>query len=610
LAADAEGIHVNAKFSQFVSTRGLVASSCVACGCLPSPPPLESGGPRVVDVRAEGHDTRGVSLWSPIHVVLRGRVSGDSLRQVTVTPMVATAHCVVSDQCERGPCDAGRCWGASMTAGDLAALDDGDFGGGWPVSLALSEADADGHVTLRVSPIVAWRPGLRYRVQLGAEVRSPGGAPMEAEVDAGEVTSGRWAWEFFAARAAVPARLVWPPAVAGGPPLDVPLDLSHLEVVGRGTHEPNHLSLAAFDEGEGLQLIGLAVDGACVISDADDCARYRLEGALLPDRAYGLLHHRAGETSHAWNWSASVTATLAPRSRAFEPEASALSWSGDRRCLYAQTAHAARGILRVELGSETRGAGAPQARYEGPSGNSNGGPAAWGIPVVHEPHGGGAVAGAVPVARGSTERPAHDVVTWRYTSAWRTSHGRVEVETKGTTAPAAPLRITEVLADPLGPEPAQEYVEIQATAAAAWGPSELWIADRSWDEVRASLELSDSEPVGDPLPPATATAGEILLVVPESFVADTDEDGAVPTKTQLLRVEGSLGANGLLNAGEAVTVYQVDPPRLVASFGARGGVLAAGPGTSVVRADLTSPCDAPADWRAGPKGAPTPGSLP
>ena len=59
------------------------------------------------------------------------------------------------------------------------------------------------------------------------------------------------------------------------------------------------------------------------------------------------------------------------------------------------------------------------------------------------------------------------------------------------TLPKAPLqrlRITEVLADPLGPEPRQEFVEVQVLRGTSWDAASLWVADGRWEELRSALE--------------------------------------------------------------------------------------------------------------------------
>ena len=579
-------------------------------GCLPAPPEIESEGPRVVEVRADGDYARGVSRWSPLDLVLRGRLSDDSLQQIAVIPMVPTTACVTSKECAEGACDGGRCWTSATSSSELRHLDDGDFAGGWPVVIDEEGASEDGASTVRLTPDVAWRNGWRYRMWMGADVRSPEGAPLDPNLGVGHAIAGRWSWEFFVEQAPARPRLLWPRVPGGGELLDVPNDLTHVEVAGASLHTPSGLSLATADDGAGGERIGLVRAGACSHSDAPDCARYRLDGALIPERGYALVHHRGAPGHDSGAWEVTFEPSLRARTRAFQPENGLVSWSADARCLYVGSTETSPGILRVATISDSTASLVPRVVYAGPSAGSSGGESTWGIQIVAGLHDAVSMEGA-----GTETGPAVDThgtysMVWRYTSAWTTTYGRAEVVAKWLTAPRPAIRITEVLADPLGPEPRQEYVELQVMEAAAWDSNELWIVDRPWVEVQASLDAPDATPIGDPLPATIATAGEILLVVPEDFVADAEDDGIVSPNTQLLRVHGSLGVNGLLNAGEAVTIYRSSPPQRIASFGARGGADGPGSGTSVVRVDLGSWCDGPADWGPGEDEAPTPGSLP
>ncbi len=575
---------------------GLAGASVVAC--LPQAPPLESGAPRVLDVVMRASGPQGAGRWSAIEVGIEGRLSEDSLEQVTVVPLVPARVCVVSEDCEQGPCDAGRCWEDAMTAGDLRALDEGLFEGGWPVALTQDMQGDDEHVTLRIRPRRPWRSAWRYRVVFGAKARSPEGIVLD-EGTGGE--SERWSWEFFAAWDAGAPRVVWPRLLGGDEPVDVPVDLTHVEVVAGPLRSQARLSLRSWDADAVADWVGLSPVGSCKVSDAPHCTRYRLDRAWSLEQVYALEHHRDLEGLQLGAWHAAATPTMRPRSRAFAPAHEDLQWTADGECLYFEQGATALGALHLE------GAG---VRYRGPSGGVDPAGGLWGAPLRSTALVGDDGDAAVVGSPQDSSPSLGGAVGWRVTTAWGTRHGRMEVPTDLELPSRSSFRITEVLADPLGPEPRQEFVEVQALRAATWSAESLWIADGRWEDLQPALEAPGALPLGDPLPPATAAAGEILLIVPEAFVADSDLDGAVLAGTQLLRVPGSLGGNGLLNAGEAVSIYEASPPRLVASFGGRGQIVTAPSGTSVVRADLGSPCDTPADWRAGPFGAPSPGGLP
>jgi hypothetical protein len=107
-----------------------------------------------------------------------------------------------------------------------------------------------------------------------------------------------------------------------------------------------------------------------------------------------------------------------------------------------------------------------------------------------------------------------------------------------TTTPMAHVILNEVLANPLGPEPAAEWVEIVNDGRA---PVDL-----------AGYALVDGG--GEtPLPAASLAPGAFALIVNASF---SEQDGADPCPapgTLILRVP-HLGKNGLSNAGEALAL--------------------------------------------------------
>jgi hypothetical protein len=105
-----------------------------------------------------------------------------------------------------------------------------------------------------------------------------------------------------------------------------------------------------------------------------------------------------------------------------------------------------------------------------------------------------------------------------------------------THSQAPPIGIVEVCANPRGPEPSQEYVELVNA-----GPFPV---------STAGLSLSDSlEHPGDPLPSATVGPGARALVVPSAFDA-RDPFLSLAAGVALLRVDASLGRGGLSNSGE------------------------------------------------------------
>jgi hypothetical protein len=104
-----------------------------------------------------------------------------------------------------------------------------------------------------------------------------------------------------------------------------------------------------------------------------------------------------------------------------------------------------------------------------------------------------------------------------------------------TLSPRPHVVINEVLANPVGPEPAEEWVELVNTGTVD--------ADLDGYALRDSMGVTA-------LPAATLPGGAFALVVREDYVADSLGDLPPAPGTLLLRVP-ALG-NGLSNSGEAL----------------------------------------------------------
>lgn len=134
----------------------------------------------------------------------------------------------------------------------------------------------------------------------------------------------------------------------------------------------------------------------------------------------------------------------------------------------------------------------------------------------------------------------------------------------GTTEPLATVAIVEVRADPSGPEPAQEYVELVNYGRAPVSLDGFALTDRA-------------DAVGDLLAGALAPS-ERALVVAASFDPDDPSDAPIPPGVRLLRVEGPLGSGGLSNAGEPLFLRDALGRRVSAA-----PALATRAGTCIVR---------------------------
>lgn len=122
-----------------------------------------------------------------------------------------------------------------------------------------------------------------------------------------------------------------------------------------------------------------------------------------------------------------------------------------------------------------------------------------------------------------------------------------------TTPPLATLAITEVRPDPVGPEPQQEYVEV------------LNYGDVSVDMLGFSLsDRADS--LGDVIASSQRVAPHsYVLLVPDSFDAESTEDTPVPPGVPLIRIGTSIGSAGITNRGEPLYLRDESMHRISAS---------------------------------------------
>jgi hypothetical protein len=119
-----------------------------------------------------------------------------------------------------------------------------------------------------------------------------------------------------------------------------------------------------------------------------------------------------------------------------------------------------------------------------------------------------------------------------------------------TPAPLPRVVIAEVRADPLGREPAQEYVELLNA-----GTETVSLA---------SMRLSDQLAAeGDPLPDVRLSPGARVLVVADDFDPDDDRDTPrIPAGALLARIGASLGEGGLSASGEPLILRHVEGARV------------------------------------------------
>jgi hypothetical protein len=155
--------------------------------------------------------------------------------------------------------------------------------------------------------------------------------------------------------------------------------------------------------------------------------------------------------------------------------------------------------------------------------------------------------------------------------------------------PAAPndLAITEVMAHPLGAQPAQEWVEIY---------------NRSGHPVATEGLVVAAGGASESLPAARIAPGAYALIVGHGFVRDDGVDRPVPAEVPLLRLGHAAIGRGLVNRAGGV----IEVGRAGAVWSRYGASLDPKPGLSVVRSDVLG-CDVTSNWHVAEH--PTPGAA-
>ncbi len=162
--------------------------------------------------------------------------------------------------------------------------------------------------------------------------------------------------------------------------------------------------------------------------------------------------------------------------------------------------------------------------------------------------------------------------------------------------PGPAVAVTEVYADPAGPEPAQEFVEIANLGDEAIDVSG-WMVD---DEGDAN---------GDPLPDGTLLGPrQVALLVAPDFDPLCADDPAPAPGALIVYLPSSIGSSGLKNTeAESVELYD-GTGALVSRYAGEAGKPAAGVSAERIRADI--PEGNPWAWRKSAPGGSTPGSVP
>lgn len=178
--------------------------------------------------------------------------------------------------------------------------------------------------------------------------------------------------------------------------------------------------------------------------------------------------------------------------------------------------------------------------------------------------------GARFVVKGFTPGTAARVLVVAVDTAGGIERGVLDIQ---TAPPQRHVAVSEVMANPVGAEPQQEWVELVNDGAGSVDLGGWVLADSAGETSLPSLVLA---------------AGSYALVVRDDFVRDDGADVEVPADVPLLPV-AELGKNGLANSGEMLELRAPDGSvvsRFPALKAAKGGV-------SMARRDPSSPDDDP-----------------
>lgn len=121
------------------------------------------------------------------------------------------------------------------------------------------------------------------------------------------------------------------------------------------------------------------------------------------------------------------------------------------------------------------------------------------------------------------------------TAGFSVSEGPFETSTEVMVAPVV---INEVLHDPLGAEPHQEFVELLNQGTSAVSLDGWVLTDEGGSDTLAA--------------PAPVAAGTLVLIVSASYQPGVGGDPVPGPGSVVIRLEGPIGAQGLRNSGELV----------------------------------------------------------
>jgi hypothetical protein len=565
-----------------VHAKPLIFAALCQAACLPEPPNVDLEGPRIVAASLVGPRSVDVPVLPELALEFSEPIDPASVHPGSVALLeweLLEDRCDLTPLCTEGSCDRGRCQTQSLGAGERSDLERGEFDASVPhaVALAFELVDGAGGLgsQLLVRPLGPLDAHRRYSLVIGPGVRDHSGAPLVDDFD----RAVAWQRDFVTAGigSSGPEPILLTPAPGQ---LGVATNLARVEMQlwpPVPVPQPEATLLLEADDGsapivllEPLDCTGW-VPGTCLgwrpASPLQPGVRYRPAGGTLVDR-FGRFAVRPGATRETWFGSSSGPDLDPPHAELVE------QLHGRCLALWIDAGEPVEAVLQVDALAR-RGA-IDHAGFVGLelSGPAPGDTIAWTLQLRD-------LAGNTIMLDGQlVAGPSFD--------------------------PELPhLRITEVLANPSGPEPDGEFVELLAGPDGAELDG-VFLSDLSFTDISAALAMGD-DPPGDPLPPASLGPGELAIVVGNGWSGP----GGATGQAQVLVLGSSLAGGGLKNAGEPVTVWMPSEhgPIELARYGNWIETGASSHDGRSVIAGLDA-CDLPDRWRSHPQGLASPGSFP
>lgn len=570
---------------QGMQLRRVASLTCIvlSLACF-EPPEADLVGPRVTASSLRGPRSVEVSVMPALIVEFSEAIDPASLHagSVALIAWEPLDSCSLTPLCKKGSCERGTCQSSPLKATKRRKLDRGNYDGeSEALELSLGEGPAGPGTRLTIRPRRPLAAHRRHTLVVGAAVRDLSGAPLVDEYGRASglqldfVTAGRGSGGPEPRLVApAPGQLEVPTNVAVidtefWPPIPMP-------------EADATLWLEPEEPGDALVLVDPI---ACPGWAPGTCLRWRPAQPLVERMRYrpagGSLSDRHGRAAllpaaeHETWFRVGSGPDLAP------PNANALAQMRGRCLLvWVDAGEAVDALLRVGE-SEQRAA------------------------IAH--------AGWVGLSIDEENDP-EQVLAWSIELRdLADNHATLEGELVAGASFSGSLphlQLTEVLANPSGPEPDAEFIELIAgpDGAALEG---VYVADATLSAVREAW--TEGKALGDLLPTVELEPHEVAIVVGTGYAATTalGKDPAPPSGTRLLVVDKSLGQSGLKNEGEPVILWALTDqgPTLISSYGNWIKTdRKAHEGRSV--AVVGDGCDLPDRWRSHPFGRSTPGMLP